>query len=388
VKLATIYLGRKGGGNIYSFSMACELGNFIDQVCIISSFNQNLRDWKKLNCYCVDTYENVVGFFFSLVNKKKIWKVIDAIFAFDVDLVYFPMLHTWSPFILSAIKRLKPSVQVFATIHDPVLHLGERNPYFYLQQRFVIRKSDGLILLSGYYKETLFREHGVTDERILILPHGIFNYYFDYLSFDENCSKKILLKDNVKQGVQFLVTFLGRIKRYKGLEVLLKAFQKFEVGKSDVRLIIAGEGKLSRKEVRLISELPENKVYVLNRWLSDAEIAYLVKASDVIVAPYICGTQSGVVSMAFAAGKPVIVSDSGGLPEQVGFGRFGLIAKAGDVFSLSEALEHIYVDSELRKTLVNNIKRHALEELSWRNQASKLYEFMSSFLLSKKVDNA
>jgi glycosyltransferase involved in cell wall biosynthesis len=192
----------------------------------------------------------------------------------------------------------------------------------------------------------------------------------------------------VKQGVQFLVTFLGRIKRYKGLEVLLKAFQKFEVGKSDVRLIIAGEGKLSRKEVRLISELPENKVYVLNRWLSDAEIAYLVKASDVIVAPYICGTQSGVVSMAFAAGKPVIVSDSGGLPEQVGFGRFGLIAKAGDVFSLSEALEHIYVDSELRKTLVNNIKRHALEELSWRNQASKLYEFMSSFLLSKKVDNA
>ncbi|WP_369018023.1 glycosyltransferase family 4 protein [Thermatribacter velox] len=388
MKLATVYLGRKGGGNIYSFSMACELANFIDQVCIISSFNQNLRDWKKLNCYCVDTYENVVGFFFSLVNKKKIWKVIDAIFAFDADLVYFPMLHTWSPFILSAIKRLKPSAQVFATIHDPVLHLGERNPYLYFQQRFVIRKSDALILLSSCYKEMLFKKHGITDDRILVLPHGIFNYYFDGLSFEEDYSKKILLKDNAKQGVQFVVAFLGRIKRYKGLEVLLRAFQKFEVGKSDVRLVIAGEGKLSRKEAKLISELPENKVYVLNRWLSDVEISYLVKASDVIVAPYICGTQSGVVSMAFAAGKPVIVSDCGGLPEQVGFGKFGLITKAGDVFSLSEALEYIYVDSELRKTLINNIKQYALEELSWRNQAKKLYEFMSSFLPSKRVDNS
>jgi len=85
-----------------------------------------------------------------------------------------------------------------------------------------------------------------------------------------------------------------------------------------------------------------------------------------------------VVAIAFTMDKPVIVSDSGGLPEQVGYGKYGLITKAGDVHSLSAAIMRLYEDEDLRRTLVRNAREYIEHSINWGSLAQKLADFLVS----------
>jgi glycosyltransferase involved in cell wall biosynthesis len=74
--------------------------------------------------------------------------------------------------------------------------------------------------------------------------------------------------------------------------------------------------------------------------------------------------------------KSVIVSDSGGLPEQVEYGKCGLITKAGDAQSLSAAIMRLYEDENLRQILVRNAREYIEHSINWDNLARKLADFL------------
>jgi len=82
--------------------------------------------------------------------------------------------------------------------------------------------------------------------------------------------------------------------------------------------------------------------------------------------------------------KPVIVSDSGGLPKQVGYGKYGLIAKAGDSQSLSAAIMRLYEDEDLRRTLVRSAREYIEQSINWESLAQKLADFLVCVLGEKK----
>ncbi|MFM8409025.1 MAG: glycosyltransferase, partial [Alphaproteobacteria bacterium] len=69
--------------------------------------------------------------------------------------------------------------------------------------------------------------------------------------------------------------------------------------------------------------------------------ADLFAASDVVVLPYRDGTQSGVVPLAWAHGRPVVTTAVGGLPEAVDDGATGLLVPPGDARALADALERV-----------------------------------------------
>lgn len=158
------------------------------------------------------------------------------------------------------------------------------------------------------------------------------------------------------------ILFFGVVRKYKGLDVLLKAMPQV-LSEVDCKLHIAGEFYDSIEKYRnLISEngLQEH-VTIDDRYIPNEEIPAIFAAADVMVAPYLAATQSAVAAVAAANGLPLIVSRTGGLPETVIENETGMFFPAGD----SEALANqiiAYFKNNLGPVFARNLRAQIAED--------------------------
>lgn len=118
--------------------------------------------------------------------------------------------------------------------------------------------------------------------------------------------------------------FFGRIDKYKGIGNLLDAYR--DVSDKSLPLIIAGGGKFTDKERKLIEGC--NNLMVINRYIGDGEMKWLLAHMTAAVLPYLEATQSGIIPLAYLFGKPVLVSNVVGLTQFVADGETGVICRS------------------------------------------------------------
>jgi len=169
-----------------------------------------------------------------------------------------------------------------------------------------------------------------------------------------------------------LFLFLGYVRRYKGVDVLLDALARLVPEGRPWRAIVAGEWYIDRSGAdQAIARPPlQGKVVLEDRFLADHELARYLAAATVVVAPYRDGTQSGIVPLAYAHGRAVIVGNVGGLPEVVEPGRTGLLVPPADVGALADALEEVRQGRQFSPEAI--AEAHARS--SWRPFIEKLEE--------------
>jgi glycosyltransferase involved in cell wall biosynthesis len=117
--------------------------------------------------------------------------------------------------------------------------------------------------------------------------------------------------------------FFGRIDKYKGINNLLRYYAAAK--KCQYHLVIAGSGKMSDEECRLAES--DERVVVINRYIKDGEMKWLLHQSVAITLAYIEATQSGVIPLAYYYKKPVLVSDVPGLVQFIDDSKTGFICK-------------------------------------------------------------
>lgn len=242
-------------------------------------------------------------------------------------LVHFTGPHLWNLPLLRALRRRGlPTVH---TLHDLAPHPGSPyGPLLRVWNRRVLRYASEVVVHSRAalaQAQTL----GGRGERVHYIPllHGFWGYASAPSSLAPPSSS--------------LVLFFGRLERYKGVEVLLRAWALLDEGvRASARLALAGKGDLSRLWP---GPLPPG-VELLNRHIADEEAISLFQRSAVLVLPYTGATQSALVAAAYHFGRPVIVSDSGALAEYVMPGRTGWVTPSGDARALAQALTQALAD--------------------------------------------
>lgn len=139
------------------------------------------------------------------------------------------------------------------------------------------------------------------------------------------------------------ILFFGKVRKYKGLEVLLAAMPK-ALAKVDCELLIAGEFYDSvEKYQRLIRDYGiEGNVRVENRYVQNEEVVSLFDRADVLALPYVSASQSGVARIAVANALPVIAARVGGLSEVIKDNHTGLLFPPGDADALAEKIIHFF----------------------------------------------
>jgi glycosyltransferase involved in cell wall biosynthesis len=182
-------------------------------------------------------------------------------------------------------------------------------------------------------------------------------------------------RDQPRQGA----LYVGRLSREKGVDVLVRAW----AGRWDVPLTIAGEGPLRGDLLRLAASV-DGDVRFLG-WLEHDDVRRHLQRCAVLCVPSACYENAPLIALeAMAEGAPVLVSDIGGLPEVVGHGGRGWIARAGDSGEWRRCLDALfdYPDSVQEKTAAASEWIGA--ECSWGSYAARLEALYLAVSLAKQ----
>ncbi len=148
-------------------------------------------------------------------------------------------------------------------------------------------------------------EFSVPEEKIAVIPHGPFFYDLPAAASDQT-----LQSFNLEPG-KLLVFWQGIIFPYKGIDLLLDAWQDVEANNDDARLLIVGTGspELSDQIREQITRLGLKHVNLHVRFISSEELVALYRAADIVVYPYRAITTSGALATGLSLGKTIVASN-------------------------------------------------------------------------------
>jgi D-inositol-3-phosphate glycosyltransferase len=153
--------------------------------------------------------------------------------------------------------------------------------------------------------------------------------------------------------------------------VLMEAFDALASRREHARLTIAGvpTADADPAAVRRWAEGHGARVELIDRYIEIGELRELFGRTRVVAAPYLAGSQSGVVHLAMTMGRPVVASDAGELPRAVADGTTGRIVPRGDARALADALAEVLGDPELARRWGEAGRRRVVEEFGWERVA-------------------
>ena len=115
----------------------------------------------------------------------------------------------------------------------------------------------------------------------------------------------------------FVLLFFGLIRHYKGLPLLLDAFEQAHQANPKLRLIVAGKAETAQDILDVERAQAAKGVWVDQRFIPEAEVWKYFHVSDIAVFPYRSITQSAALLQAMSFGKPIIATDVGAFPESI-----------------------------------------------------------------------
>jgi glycosyltransferase involved in cell wall biosynthesis len=164
------------------------------------------------------------------------------------------------------------------------------------------------------------------------------------------------------------VLYSGRIAREKGLGMVLDAAAELE----GVRFVVAGEGEDLEHFKAAARERGISNIEFLGYARGD-ELEGLLRGAACVVVPSIWFENLPLTILeAFARGKPVVGSDSGGIPEMVKHGETGYVAGRGDTGAFIEAIRLILSDEKRRRKLAGQARDLAGREYSPESHYGRL----------------
>jgi len=183
---------------------------------------------------------------------------------------------------------------------------------------------------------------------------------------------------NQPDPAAFTVGFVGTLKPWHGVEVLLAAFAGLRARVPGARLLVVGTGP---EEARLRAEaarLGVGAAVTFTGAVPPEQVPALLARMDVAVAPYpVLETfyfSPLKVYEYMAAGVPVVVSRVGQLAELIEDGRSGLLCPPGDAGALMGALARLADDAVLRERLAAAGRETILKAHTWEWVAARIVE--------------
>jgi glycosyltransferase involved in cell wall biosynthesis len=208
----------------------------------------------------------------------------------------------------------------------------------------------------------LLERHMLSPEKIATMPIGELSIYRHWNS-------------RTWPEQEATILFFGRIWPYKGLDYLIAAEPAISRACPKLRIIIAGRGEdFDRYRSMMIH--PE-RFRVLNEHIPREDVARLFQQASIVVLPYSEASQSAIIPLAFAFGKPVVATAVGGIPEVVAHGKDGLLVPARDSDALAEAVVSLIQDRETRRRMGQRALEKTRNELSWTaiaRQTTEVYQ--------------
>ena len=283
------------------------------------------------------------------------------------DVIHFQ----WAPlpaidkFFLPAIRSIAPAI---LTVHDSAPF--NDNPRSILQRIgaiSIMSSFDRLIVHTNRARQRLI-DHGLPAGKIAIIPHGAFD--------------AVSLAPFTKSSASGPVTVLlfGKIKPYKGTDVLIKALAAMPAAsRARCRIRVVGKPYMDMEPLFALARelgVEANIIWEL-RFVAEDELNRIFAEADMIVMPYREIDASGVLMLGLSTGLPIVASRIGLFAEVLDDGEHGRLVTPDKPDELAEALTALVDSSSERTRMSGNVQALRDSIPDWQTigaQTAALYD--------------
>jgi glycosyltransferase involved in cell wall biosynthesis len=223
-----------------------------------------------------------------------------------------------------------------------------------------------IIAISKQVAEDTKHLYEVAPERIRLIMNGFDEAIFRVFPIDRN---ETLASLGIQGEFDFIVSFVGKLTEFKGVDVLLDAAAIYEKDLGNILTLIVGDGELRSPLENQAQELGLKGVRFLGHQ-HQHEVAIIFNLADLSVVPSRVEPFGLVAVEAMACGTPVVATNEGGLPDFVHDG-VGVLVNVADSGDLAEAIMS-ELRSEAKKSKGSFAAKYALEGFSWSGQVDQM----------------
>lgn len=265
-------------------------------------------------------------------------------------------------------------IKLIYTAHNLLPHESKLiDPYL---KKMVYNSSKAIIVHSAYIKQQLIKQFSIKESKIHVIHHGNFDVYLPKRPISKADARKYF---GLSEDDQVLL-FFGKIREYKGLDILLEAFELAAGDNPKLRLLIGGSvsAELLRHYQKIISQLRSKKQIIFHaKHIPDEEVAFYLLSTDVVMLPYKHIYHSGVLHVALPFAKPIIATRVGDLPEFIEDGKTGFLTEPNDPQKLMKSIKKAFKIGSNLDEMSKYIKIQNQTDYSWNSigkKTAKLYQ--------------
>lgn len=293
--------------------------------------------------------------YFSAVRQLK--KSSPTIFITNYWMTFFAPMNVFFS------KSLKKDCLKIAIIHNLIPH--EKRFFDTFFNRIFVKSYDGFIVLSESVKKDLLAID--PSAKHCLLKHPSYNQFGEKIARKEAAAALGL--DSTKK----ILLFFGLIRNYKGLDLLLQAFSNLN---KEFILLIAGE--VYGDEITytsLISKSKNKNIHFFNQFIDEQDVKLYFSVADLCVLPYKSATQSGIQALANSFCLPVLISNVGGLAEEIVDEKNGFILNDINPLAIQNKIEEIFNENKLTQVEENLMIENLLLNDTWTKFSDSLIQF-------------
>jgi len=228
-----------------------------------------------------------------------------------------------------------------------------------IMERYSINKADLLIVTCKKNKQEIMDELKLEEERVRIVYQGVDVEHF----LPSKCEGKRVL-------------FVGRLHERKGIDRILKAWEKVHKEDKDAKLLVAGKGEFEEQYKKMASKLGLKDSVEFLGHVTEEELPGLYTSSSLFVMPSYYEAFGLVTLEAMAAGLPVLATDTGIAPEAIEKGKNGYLIDDDDM--ADRILE--VLSSDKMKAMGHRSRRIVEEKFTWDKTALGTIEVYKELL--------
>lgn len=345
-------------------------------------------------------YEKVYTFFdqqMQHVDPWIRWREIER-YCFEAAALAFglkkyDLIHTQDIVSTRALWRAKPKdTPLIATIHGCLatefIYSGEITgkqtlPWKYAaaEEFYGAISSDATIVPTRWLQDLAVSEFGAPRKHMKVIPYGM-----DIDAFQERIEQWTALRAQPDKKVLICP---ARLVPVKGHRHLLDALAMLKQVRDDWVCWFLGDGPLRDELMHQCRSLnlEEHVLFMGSR----SDVPSLLKLAHLFVLPSLQDNLPFSVMEAQIAGKAVVVSDAGGIPEMVSHGKTGLISPAGQSEPMYRNLRRVLEDDNLRRRLGEQAQQWAMHHWSIQTmmkQTLDVYESVTKGRIIKRGGTA
>lgn len=308
----------------------------------------------------------------SLYNKAKVPGFVAAQYgavqrklargAYDIVHAHWLLPQGWVASRLPGRAR----TGVVATVHGSDV-FGLQNPILRAFKRSALLRADAVTVNSSATAAAVSELVGTL--RPALVPMGI------DISRRAPESAVQAVRERYRRSPGPLLVFVGRLVDWKGVQDLLHAVAILRRTHPGTSLCIAGDGQLRSDLERLSAELRLGEQVHFLGWVDSSAVTALQQAADVNVVPSRTAAdgsreaQGLTVVEAMLAGRPLVATASGGIPDAVDDGITGLLVRERSPEAITSAVTALLAEPERAEAMAEQAQAKARSRYSWRQTA-------------------